>query len=116
MAKWLERAFPVAGLFAGSIGWGISTEANYALVPRFCTDSLWVVWLVGLLCIGLSLMGGALSWRAFRLTPQLEGIDDPAGGQPRRAVSGISIALSGLFSLIILLQAVASLFISGCIG
>jgi hypothetical protein len=115
MAEWLGKGSAIAGLLAGSLAWGASTEVNMALATRFCTQSLWVTWLIALVCIALSLAGGLLSWRAFRLTPQLEGIDDSRSGQPRRAMSGISIALAVLFGLVILLQAVGSLFISGCI-
>ena len=91
----------------------MSTQFNYLLVPWQCAHAAPIVPASPLVLAALSLLGGALSWRAER-----------SGGatfKPERAVeterfvATLGMLAAALFALVILMQGSAGLIIDGCV-
>ncbi|TIX20626.1 hypothetical protein, partial [Mesorhizobium sp.] len=87
------------GLLSGPMAWAISTQLNYALVPWQCNGQVSVVLPLALVLAVLSLLGGALSWRAKR--------QGGAAFKPERTrsteqfVANLGIIAALLFALVI---------------
>ena len=109
----LQRGTSWGGLLAGPMAWAISTQLNYALVPWQCNRQVSVVLPVALLLALLSLLGGALSWRAKR-----------QGGAAFKAqrtrvteqfVADLGMLAALLFALVIIMQGSAALILDECL-
>jgi hypothetical protein len=115
-----ETAGGQTALWAGVLGapaaWGAQMQLAYMLVPWCCrNDQHWPISLTHFAFLGLTLVGGWLSYREWHGL----GRGWPAGSEGDEhgrtrflAVSGM--ISSGLFSLVILGQAMAGSFISPC--
>jgi hypothetical protein len=114
MADWLEKGWPAAGLFVSPAAWAISTELNFAIAHLNCTTQLPLVAISALVLALISLAAGWLSWRAWRQSPGLAGVDDATAAAPHRLLSGLGLCSAAIFTLVIAMQGVASLFLSGC--
>ena len=105
---------PLIGLLVGAAAWAISTQLSYSLVSISCDSAAALVIVIGTICMTVAIVGGALS------LPASSALERPAvqvgGGdaRPRRFFALISALAALIFTLAILLQAVASLIISGC--
>jgi hypothetical protein len=92
----------------------ISTQLNYALVPRLCAASMgWLVPCIALLLIALSLLGGFFSWRVWTHVEPTP-VPDSTLARPRRLLAGVSILAAVLFALVIASQGSAGLILQGC--
>lgn len=114
MPELFSRGWPSAGLYAGPTAWFVSTQANYAIVPWVCAHQTPLVPVVALAMIGLSLLGGFLSWRAFAVVSAAPEPSTGEGGRPRRFVALMGIAMALLFAAVIGLQGAAGLTFDGC--
>jgi hypothetical protein len=114
MADKLEKGWPPAGLFVSPAAWAISTEFNFAIAQWNCATQLPLVPTSALVLALISLAAGWLSWRAWRGGPQLDGLEDSTAAAPHRLLSGLGIGSATLFTLVIAIQGIASLFLSGC--
>ncbi|MES0006015.1 hypothetical protein NKJ64_12710 [Mesorhizobium sp. M0062] len=101
------------GLLSGPMAWAISTQLNYALVPWQCNRQVPVVLPVALVLAVLSLLGGALSWRAKR--------QGGAAFKPERTrsteqfVADLGMLTALLFALVIIMQGSAALILDECL-
>jgi hypothetical protein len=107
------RSLSWGGLAAGPLGWAVSTQANYALVPWACARGLAPVVVPGVAaaCILLVAVGGLLSWRAWRAHPAAP---REAGGHPWHFLGALGAGLAVLFAVVIALHAAGTLFFTGC--
>lgn len=110
----LRTGIPSAGIFLGPAAWMIATQINYALVPWICAHQIKLVPVVALAAALLSLTGGFLSWRAYRMSPVTPEPDSTGAGRPHRFTALVGIAIAALFTIVILLHGVAGLMLQGC--
>ncbi|WP_245273558.1 hypothetical protein [Mesorhizobium sp. WSM3224] len=95
------------------MAWAISTQLNYALVPWQCNRQVPVVLPAALVLASLSLLGGALSWRAKR--------QGGAAFKPGRTrsteqfVADLAMLAALLFALVIIMQGSAALILDECL-
>jgi hypothetical protein len=113
MAHAHPRGFAAAGLVTGPAAWGISTQLNYALVPWVCASGWRVIPIATLILVALGLFGTAVSWRAWHRAPSLRS-ESAAAGEPAELLAILGVLSGALFSLIVLMQGSASLFLTGC--
>jgi hypothetical protein len=91
----------------------VSTQLNYAIVEWQCAHQIAIIPLIALVLVVLSLLGGALSWRALR--------EGGAAFKAERSrdteyfVANIGILAAALFALVIVMQGAASLILDGCV-
>jgi hypothetical protein len=102
-----------AGLLAGPVAWGASTQANYSLVYWQCTHRSPVIPILALCFLAVAAGGGLLSWRAWQrggasFKPERE-------LSTERFVSALGMMVAALFALIIIMQLAASLILDECI-
>jgi hypothetical protein len=104
-----------AGILVSPIVWFLNLEANFALAPLACSGggkpALYFVSVISLIVVAAA---AGLSWVQWRSLEQ-----EPAGQRarplpPRRAMALGGAALSSLFFLVILAQAIPSLMMAGC--
>ncbi|AEH88789.1 MULTISPECIES: hypothetical protein [Mesorhizobium] len=101
------------GLLSGPMAWAISTQLNYAIVPWQCNRQVEVVLPSALMLVVLSLLGGALSWRAER--------QGGAAFKPERTrsteqfVANLGMLSALLFALVIVMQGSAALILDECL-
>lgn len=104
------------GMLGPPIVWLVQFQSRYAIVSAVCEHgNEFVLHILSLFFLLLTLGAGCLSWvqwqRLNRTWPQ-ERQDNPAGRQAFMAVVGL--LTSGLFSLLIIAQALPTLFLSPC--
>jgi hypothetical protein len=94
-----------AGLLAGPLAMLIELQVNYALVLWACSAGReWALHLVAALALCITLAGGLISWRNWRLAGA-HWEDEGAGVIPRsRFMSIVGILMSALFALVIIAQ------------
>jgi hypothetical protein len=103
-----------AGIWIGAFAWAVSTQLNYSLVPWVCASGVPIIPWIGAGLAVLALVGVFLSWRAFARRAQRLETETPAAGTPHEMLALISIGSGILFAVIIALQGVAPLFLTGC--
>lgn len=96
-----------AGVIVGAAAWGISTQLNYALAPLQCSGAAVVPWTALALAV-IAAAGGVMSlaWRGQDRTGE--------ANEVARFIVILSVLLSAIFTLVILLQALAGLVFTGC--
>jgi hypothetical protein len=114
MMSTLRMGIPSAGIFLGPGAWLIDTQLNYALVPWICAHQVKLVPVVAFAAAIVSLAGGLLSWRAFRMSPITPEPDSTGAGRPHRFTALMGIAIAALFTVIIILHGVAGVMFHGC--
>jgi len=110
----LRTGIPSAGIFVGPIAWLLNEQLNYALVPWICAHQVQLVPIVAFAAAVVSVAGGLLSWRAYRLSPITPEPDSTGAGRPHRFTALMGIAIAALFTAIIILHGVAGLMFHGC--
>ncbi|PBB52535.1 hypothetical protein CK223_29290 [Mesorhizobium loti] len=101
------------GLLSGPLAWAVSTQLNYAVVEWQCARRIPVIPFIALVLAIMSLVGGALSWRARQ--------QGGASFKPERTrgteafVANLSILTAVLFALVIIMQGAASLILDECV-
>ena len=110
----IAEKLPAAGFGLGALAWGTSTELNYALVPKICATHWPLIPIAALVLALLAAFGLALSAMALRRDRPQPSPDAPEGGVPHKLLAGIGVLAGTLFLAAIILQGVASLFLSGC--
>jgi hypothetical protein len=114
MTGWLSRGVPSAGVFAGPMAWLIDTQFNYAAVPWVCAHQMPLIPLFALAMTALSLFGVFLSWRGYVTATPTPQPDSTGAGRPHRFLALVGIAISLLFTVVILLHGAAGLVFHGC--
>jgi hypothetical protein len=104
----LRNGVPWAGLASGPAAWAASTVANYALAGTG-HGSFPIVPLIAAVLVAVALAGAALSWSAWRRTP--EPVATQANGIPRAFVAGIGAMGAVLFAAVIVLQGLAGVIV-----
>jgi hypothetical protein len=100
-----------AGLFIAPAAWAFHQQVGYMLTPASCGVYVPVLTLASLL---IAAAGGFLSWRAWNPN-ESHPVQGNRSAGTQRFLSGISLALTGLFALTILLQGAAALIVDGCL-
>ena len=96
----MRQAVLGAGLVLSPMAWFASLEANFALAPLVCAGhGRSMVLLISAAALGLAVASGLLAWTQRNLHRRL-------------AVSGA--AVSALFSIVIVAQAIPNLMLGGC--
>lgn len=115
MRRVWTRMPPGAGLITGPFAWAVSTQLNFALVPWVChTGNRLAIPAVALVLILISLVGAFASRELEEPSGSPPGPDTPQAGMPSQMLAIVG-AISGiLFAIIIALQGVAGLFLTGC--
>jgi hypothetical protein len=114
MGPRLVRWSSSAGLWIGALSWATSTQLNYALVSWVCSSGVRITpFIAGALAV-VALLGAAISGVAFRRRRERIETQTPAAGTPHEMLAVIGIIAGVLFALIILMQGLAGLFLTGC--
>jgi hypothetical protein len=96
----MKQAILVIGLVLAPLAWFASLEANFAIAPLACGGhGKSILWLVSLGALGLTVISGLLAWTQ-------------RDSRRRLAISGL--AMSALFSIVIIAQAIPNLMLGGC--
>jgi hypothetical protein len=105
----LDRAelASIGGLVAGPLAWAISTQLGPILAGPDCRASFPLTFLACAFCALLALAGAAVSWRALEMRPARR-----RGAS--RFVCLLSIFMALVLTFALLLQAAASLVLTGC--
>jgi hypothetical protein len=112
--KAIADKLPAAGFGIGAIAWATSTELNYALVPKVCVTHWPLIPFAAVALAVLAAFGLVLSAMAWRKDRPLPSPERPEAGVPHKLLAGIGILAGVLFTIIIIMQGLASLFLSGC--
>lgn len=114
MGARLVRWSSSAGLWVGALSWATSTQLNYSLVTWVCSSGVrltpWTAWALAV----LALIGAGISTYAFRHRRQRLEAQTPQAGTPHEMLAVIGMGAGVLFALVIVMQGVAGLFLSGC--
>lgn len=100
-----------AGLLAGPLAWGISTQLNYALADWQCRYQWSVVPLAAALLVLIAVAGAMLSWRAWR---HGGASFKPLRRDTERFVAMLGVLTAALFALVVAVQGAASLILDTC--
>lgn len=114
MTARLARGIPSAGIYVGPAAWLIDTQFNYAAVPWVCAHQVLLIPLFALAMALLSGLGAFLSWRGYAAATPTPRQDSTGAGRPRRFLALMGIAISLLFTVVILLHGAAGLVFHGC--
>jgi nicotinamide riboside transporter PnuC len=104
-------------VLAGPLAWMLGLNAQYSLVRVACArDNMLYLHAVSILTLLLAASGGWVAWREWRRTGRAW--PDEQGGTMARSRFMVALGLLGsaLFTLAILAQWVASLFLNPCMG
>jgi hypothetical protein len=105
---------PAFGFGLGAIAWGASTQLNYALVPKNCLSHWPMIPIFAAMLALIAAGGAAVSAVALYRRRAQPSPDIPQGGVPHKLLASIGLLAGALFTVVILLQGVAGLFLSGC--
>lgn len=96
----MKQAILGAGLLLAPIAWFVSLGADFALAPLACAgQGKSILYLISAGALGLEVCSGLLAWTQ-------------RGFHHRLAVSGM--AISTLFGIVIIAQAIPNLMLGGC--
>jgi len=110
----LVRWSSSAGLWVGALSWATSTQLNYSLITWVCSSGVRLTpWTASALAV-LALIGASVSAFAFMHRDQRLETQTPQAGTPHEMLAVIGIGAGVLFALIIVMQGVAGLFLTGC--
>ena len=112
--EWRTASVPWAGLAVGPAAWGLNTQLNYSLAPWSCGHSFNVIAPISAVLAIAAVAGAFVSWRAWMTIPAQASIEAPESAQPHRFLAGIGLGLCALFGVVIAMQGLASLILSGC--
>jgi hypothetical protein len=114
MDSHLIRRSSSAGIWIGALAWAASTQLNYSLVPWVCFSGIRITpWTAAVLAL-ISLLGAALSGYAFRHRRERLETERPHAGTPHEMLAVLGMAIGVLFALVIIMQGLAGLFLTGC--
>ncbi|MFL7905409.1 hypothetical protein ACJ41P_30090 [Azospirillum argentinense] len=101
-----------AGLATGPVAAFLQQQGGSALVPWTCAQSNgWPAVALGLALAAATAVAGLVSWRARTPWEGRAWNSDPGN---RRFVAGLSTGIAAFFILVILAQALAAVFLTGC--
>jgi hypothetical protein len=104
-----------AGILISPIVWFLNLEANFALAPLACSGGgKPVLYFVSVISLIVVAGFAGLSWVQWRSLEQ-ESAGQPAQSLPRRRAMALGgAALSSLFLIVILAQAIPNFMMAGC--
>jgi nicotinamide riboside transporter PnuC len=104
-------------VLAGPLAWMLGLNAAYSLVRVACAkNSMLYLHAVSVLTLLLALAGGLVAWREWQRAGR-EWPGEEGGTLPRsRFMVALGLLASGLFSLVIVAQWIASFFLNPCMG
>jgi hypothetical protein len=102
------------GLALGILAIAISTGAGYSAAAKSCGMEVELSALIAFGCLALAFVGALIAVPAWRSNGQRQIDASPSQGEPIGLVAAVSLWSVLLFMLMIALQAVAGLIISGC--
>jgi hypothetical protein len=105
---------PSAGLILGAFAWATSTQLNYALVPWVCTSHVPAIPVIAIVLAAIAIVGVLLSLHAYRQLTTTFQSETPQAGAPHELLALIGMLSGSLFAVIILMQGLASFFLTGC--
>jgi hypothetical protein len=108
-----QSRFAAAGLVLGPLAWAASTQGNYILPDLVCGKSTAPVLGVSLALGLVAWLGAGLSLLAWRRA-RFDVVQEADGGRAGHLVAALGVGAGGLFGLVILMQGVAALVLSGC--
>jgi hypothetical protein len=114
MAGRSQGGIPWAGLAAGPAAWAASTQLNYVLASWSCSNLSRLVPLIAAGLAVVAITGAAVSAASWRPRPVPPNGSVECDGAPRRFLAGMSVALGVLFAVVILMQGVAGVILTGC--
>jgi hypothetical protein len=115
MTALASRSYAWAGLVAGPGAWAIGTQVKYSYVSLACADHPVLVTVgITLLSAILAVLGGVISWRAWKTFREAERVVPPDGREAREFLAAISILMAALFTAVILVQGAAGFVFHGC--
>ena len=105
-------------VLAGPIAWTLGLNADYALVRIACTEQTMLpLHLVTLVTLPLAAAGGVVAWRAWGRAgfrwPHVKPGDELTR---TRFMMALGLLGSAFFSLVIVVQWMAKLFLNPCMG
>jgi hypothetical protein len=107
----VTRLKPWAGWVGGLFGWLISDLIGTSLAQANCAKAeLPVMVAIGATGAGIAIVGGLVSWSAWRSAGEL---DQPGAGT-RRFLAGTGILAAGIFLFAIIFQTMSSFIIPQC--
>lgn len=118
-----HRATGTAGLLWAWLGpatvWFIYLNVQYALVHLACTTQIvWPMHVVTVLALAGTVSGGTLGlqrWRSGARSPARQaGEPGPAERERRRLLAGMSVALSALFTILVVMQWLPAMIFHPC--
>lgn len=102
------------GILTGPVAWLVQLQTAYALVVWSCTHGqVFVLRLVTMLFVLIGLGSLGLCVQSWRKTPQIAPSNDRV--EMSRFMAALGMMISGLFSALILVQALPTLILSPCI-
>lgn len=112
-AEHSTRRFGIwAGLATGPVAAFLQQQGGSALAPWTCAqNSGWPAVALGLVLAVATAVAGLVSWRARHPAEGRVRNSDPGN---RRFVAGLSTGIATFFILVILAQALAAVFLTGC--
>jgi hypothetical protein len=114
MESRLIRWSSSAGLWIGALAWATSTELNYSLISWVCSSGIRLTpWTAAALAV-LAMAGAGISAFAFLHRRQHLETAKPGAGTPHEMLAVIGMGAGVLFALIIAMQGVAGVFLTGC--
>jgi hypothetical protein len=103
--RWLERhpgVLACAGLIGGPLAWAVATELGLSLPYAECRTSFRPVLIASILLLGGAAYSGFVSWRS------------PWQGRTGRFTGHVFAMLAACLGFAMLLQALASVILTGC--
>jgi hypothetical protein len=114
----VEEPVPVAqwvGLLLAPAAFAAHLEVAYVLVRWACLrdGDLWVH-VVDLLAVLLAVLGTWVAWHALSRAGRVEPGDEGGAGPRTRLLGILGVGMSGMLTLVLVAQWIASFFISTC--
>jgi hypothetical protein len=98
-----------AGLALGPAAWGIDQQLSSMWSYAACHPGIAATLTVGVACLSLAVVGGALSWRRWRLTRHSHDAD-----HAQEFFALLSVVAAAYFALTILVGTGAALILQEC--
>lgn len=105
-----------AGVLAGPILWFVNQQINLILVPWVCASDAYIaLHTVSAACLGLTVAAGWVAWRNWKYSRRVDAEEGlPATLLRAQFMSALGILASGLFTVVIIAQALPNFVLDAC--